>query len=138
LVNLPIVLRLSRTGEGAIMMRLVTVAAIAAASLLAPLARSAPLAPERVPAPLTPWIDWVLHGQETARCPYLDGHDDTRRCVWPARLGLELDDRGGRFQQEWLIHSRAGPSTCALPVRLRWWYRATACRRSSCSPAATW
>ena len=60
--------------------------------------------PPAVPEPLQPWVDWVLHGHEDARCPLLTGAADQRQCVWPSRLTLELDDRGGRFTQQWFVH----------------------------------
>ncbi|MBN2359412.1 MAG: hypothetical protein JXR83_08150 [Deltaproteobacteria bacterium] len=65
-----------------------------------------PLTRDQVPAPLKPWIDWALYGHEQARCPFLLGSSDQRRCQWPASLGLELDDRGGRFEQQWLLLNR--------------------------------
>jgi len=62
---------------------------------------------EQVPEPLRPWIDWVLHGRDELRCPFLHGAGATRQCTWPSRLVLELDDRGGRFAQEWLVERTA-------------------------------
>ncbi len=64
----------------------------------APLAAE-PLAREDVPAPLAPWVDWVLRGHEAERCPFLHASGE-RFCVWPGRLELELDAAGGRFGQE--------------------------------------
>lgn len=65
-----------------------------------------PLLRDDVPEPLLPWIDWVLHGREEAACPFLDGSGE-RRCAWPARLALALDERGGRFTQSWRMDARA-------------------------------
>ena len=48
-------------------------------------AQAAPLARSEVPEPLRPWIDWVLRGHETDRCPFLDA-PSTRECAWPSRL----------------------------------------------------
>ena len=66
-------------------------------------AAAEPLAREDVPAPLEPWIDWVLRGHEEAACPFLQAPgrrgEGERACVWPGRLALELDARGGRFRQ---------------------------------------
>lgn len=82
--------------------RLVVVAALALG--LGPAsATGAPLSRERVPAPLKPWVDWVLHGQEDALCPTVQGDDDERRCAWPSRLELVLDDAGGAFSQGWWV-----------------------------------
>ncbi len=65
---------------------------------------AAPLPAERVPEPLRPWTGWVLHGHETARCPFLHGGSDGVRCAWPSRLTLSVDDRTGRFTQQWRVH----------------------------------
>ncbi|MGH7806154.1 MAG: hypothetical protein ACREQJ_17525, partial [Candidatus Binatia bacterium] len=70
-------------------------------------AAGAPLAREEVPEPLRPWIDWVLRGHEEERCPFLSSAPDERRCVWPSRLSLELDDRGGRFRQDFDVAVRS-------------------------------
>ena len=73
--------------------------------LLAPVAASAgPLTREKTPEPLRPWIDWVLYGHEKERCPFLQADEDSRQCAWPARLGLDLSDRGGGFTQQWLLY----------------------------------
>ncbi len=74
--------------------------------LVAATVGAAPLPRSEVPEPLRPWIDWALHGHEDARCPFLDA-PDTRECAWPSRLALVLDEHGGRFTQQWLVH-RAG------------------------------
>jgi hypothetical protein len=58
-----------------------------------------PLAREDVPEPLQPWIDWALRGHEAGTCPFLNESGE-RRCVWPGRLSLALDARGGSFTQE--------------------------------------
>jgi hypothetical protein len=57
-------------------------------------AGSAQTAPRELPQPLEPWAPWVLAGKEASRCTL---GLDQRTCVWPGRLQLELDDRGGRF-----------------------------------------
>src|SRR5262249_19769054 len=42
-------------------------------------------------------------GHEAERCPFLQGDADERRCSWPSRLALDLNDRGGRFAQQWIL-----------------------------------
>lgn len=64
-------------------------------------ALAAPLARDRVPAPLQPWVDWVLQGHEAERCPTL-GTNGERTCAWPSRLRLSVEARGGHFTQRWL------------------------------------
>ncbi len=60
--------------------------------LASPLAAQPP-----VPEPLQPWVPWVLAKHTELGCPLLDGE---RLCVWPGRLTLNLDDRGGSFTLE--------------------------------------
>lgn len=62
-----------------------------------------PLSRERVPEPLRPWVDWVLHDREEEQCPFLLGSTDIRTCRWPARLELAVEERTGRFAQQWSI-----------------------------------
>src|SRR3989338_1906721 len=73
-------------------------------SLASVAASAGPLTREKAPEPLRPWIDWVLYGHEKERCPFFQGDADSRQCAWPARLGLDLSDRGGRFTQQWLLY----------------------------------
>lgn len=56
-----------------------------------------PLPPEQVPEPLKPWADWVLWDQQDRACPFANGNINERRCVWPTKLELNLDEHGGRF-----------------------------------------
>ena len=62
-----------------------------------------PLGRDQVPAPLAPWVDWVLADAPDAGCPFVHGMGERRQCVWPARLALALDAKGGRFEQRWRI-----------------------------------
>ncbi len=66
-----------------------------------------PLSREKTPEALRPWIEWVLYGHEEERCPFFQGDADQRRCSWPSRLALELNDRGGRFSQQWILEHDA-------------------------------
>jgi hypothetical protein len=70
-----------------------------------------------IPAPLQPWIPWVLHGKEEALCPVIQGGSAT--CAWPARVELSITDRGGSFTQRWRLD---GPREAAsLPGDGRRW-----------------
>mgnify|MGYP003694614923 CR=1 FL=1 len=61
----------------------------------------------RIPPGLREWQGWVLHGEEFRRCPFAAsadteaGHSRSTphlfRCVWPERLTLAVDARGGTF-----------------------------------------
>src|SRR6185369_12335860 len=75
--------------------------------LVAGAARAEPLRPEEVPAPLKPWVGWVLRGHERERCPAFPGQENTdpddRLCAWAGKLELVLDATGGHFRQEWEV-----------------------------------
>src|SRR4051812_22039950 len=70
-------------------------------------AGAAPLDPKQVPAPLAPWIPWVMRGHETETCPAVGGDDAEPLCRWSGRLNLVLDGKGGKFTQEWELLARA-------------------------------
>ncbi len=74
------------------------------AMALARPASAEPLARDQVPEPLRPWIDWVLRDHQDAACPFFDGSADRSECAWPARLALELDEKGGHFTQQWRVY----------------------------------
>jgi hypothetical protein len=58
-------------------------------------ARAGALEPQHVPAPLQPWLPWVLEQLGDSVCPKLG---EQAACVWPGRLELQLNDAGGRFR----------------------------------------
>jgi hypothetical protein len=69
-----------------------------AASLLLPLRTlGAPMSEADVPAPLKPWIPWVLHDHDERHCPSAGADISQRLCVWPAQLDLALSAAGGHF-----------------------------------------
>jgi hypothetical protein len=50
---------------------------------------------QKVPAPLQPWLPWVLEQLGDSVCPKLG---EQAVCVWPGRLELQLNEAGGRFR----------------------------------------
>ena len=76
-----------------------------------------PADPARLPDELRPWVAWVMAGHEQELCPLFNGLDE-RRCLWPGRLSLELDEHGGRFAQTWTV---AAAGNAPLPGEERWW-----------------
>lgn len=76
-----------------------------AALLLSVPATAAPLAPEDAPAPLKPWVGWALRGHEPELCPFLNGQPDSKHCVWPGALHLDLIESGGTFTQTWRVYA---------------------------------
>ncbi|MBI2799644.1 MAG: hypothetical protein HYX63_05065 [Gammaproteobacteria bacterium] len=75
------------------------------------------LAPEAVPAPLKPWIPWVLQDIHDRECPYLF-NADARHCVWPGKLALDLDEHGGTFSVQVAVYES---SWLSLPGRVGQW-----------------
>ena len=61
-----------------------------------------------VPAPLKPWQEWVLHGnEEQLTCIPMYNNAADVLCAWPGRLTLTLTDEGGTFEQPWKVYSQA-------------------------------
>lgn len=71
--------------------------------LVATAVSAAPFTPAQVPAPLKPWVDWVLRDQTAANCPY-QYNSKSRACSWPSEIELQLSSSGGgTFSQSWQI-----------------------------------
>ena len=66
-----------------------------------------PLAPEDVPEPLKPWVDWVLYGESDYQCPFIYSSHEQRNCAWPSELSLILTNKQGRFTQQWQVYQDA-------------------------------
>ena len=74
-----------------------------------------------VPAPLKAWVPWALHGSQESPCPLLAG-SDTRTCVWPGRLDLDLNATGGKFSQTLRIYGEPNaPVWAPLPGNAARW-----------------
>ncbi|WP_417615116.1 hypothetical protein [Oceanisphaera sp.] len=76
------------------------------------------ISPEQVPAPLQPWINWVLEGEEQRQCPFIYNQADGYQCAWPTRLTLKLTDNGGQFSQQWQLYAE---SWVQLPGNQQHW-----------------
>ena len=58
----------------------------------------------KVPEPLKPWVDWVLHDQEEELlCTPNYNNSDRFRCNWPAALDLDIKNGKGSFSQNWSL-----------------------------------
>ncbi len=77
-----------------------------------------PLAPQDVPEPLQPWIDWVLKADEQIVCPFAYNNVKQRRCAWPTALALQLDEKAGQFTASWHVYA---PSWIVLPGNRKHW-----------------
>ncbi len=56
-----------------------------------------------IPDNLTEWQSWVLHGMEERLCPTDYNDSENYRCAWPSRLELYMEQKDGRFEQEWIV-----------------------------------
>ncbi|WP_040590474.1 hypothetical protein [Methylobacter marinus] len=83
-----------------------------------PLAPAEPLAPEQVPAPLKPWIDWVLQHDQDRVCPFIYNSYEQKRCSWPTRLSLDITPEKGTFAISWKVYQE---SWVSLPGDHRYW-----------------
>lgn len=61
---------------------------------------------DSIPPSLEPWKAWVLHGEEDRFCPVSYNNGEEYKCLWPSRLNLDLDTKGGRFIQQWLVFAK--------------------------------
>ena len=88
--------------------------------LIMSLAQAAVPDTESIPPELERWKPWVLHGQEAHFCPITYNNGEAFHCVWPSRLQLSLDAKGGRFFQEWQVFVK---DWVALPGGTNLWPR---------------
>jgi hypothetical protein len=82
-----------------------------------------------IPPGLRDWQGWVLEGEEFRRCPFLANGTvqsaqpipaESFRCLWPERLTLAVDSRGGTFTQRWQVYAE---SWLELPGDAEHWPR---------------
>lgn len=73
----------------------------------------------KVPEPLKPWVDWVLHDhQEELSCTANYNDSNNFRCNWPSSLNLELKTGKGSFSQSWYLEHQ---SWIQLPGNTKVW-----------------
>lgn len=51
-----------------------------------------------IPAPLTPWKDWVVWDQQELECPAIYNQYEKKICYWPGQLSLDLNGEGGTWR----------------------------------------
>ena len=97
------ILEVARRGER-IMRVAMLIAAFVLPAIPAHVLAAAPVQDtETIPADLERWKPWVLHGRERQLCPIAYNNGEAFQCVWPSRLSLALDRKGGRMTQEWRV-----------------------------------
>ncbi|MCK5165373.1 MAG: hypothetical protein KAQ72_16755, partial [Desulfobacula sp.] len=78
-----------------------------------------PLPHQKVPDPLKPWIDWVLHGEEEKNCPLIYNRLSKEVCSWPSKLRLDFNEKDAFFSQTWEIYSKK--TWVKLPGNNKFW-----------------
>jgi hypothetical protein len=70
-------------------------------------AQDAKLAQKSVPKILTPWLPWVMKGNESYTCPFINRSDFSKKqnhiCAWPSTLSLDVQNTAATFQQSWQV-----------------------------------
>jgi len=56
-----------------------------------------------IPEVLTPWIPWVMEGEENSHCPHPWNQSNPHHCLWPSSLTLSVDHQQGHFEQHWQV-----------------------------------
>src|SRR6056297_2589416 len=79
-----------------------------------------PLAREKVPEPLKPWIDWALHGHPDQKaCPLIYNNVSRSICRWPSALRLTFKASFAEFSQNWQVYT--GDTWLFLPGSKQFW-----------------
>ncbi len=65
-----------------------------------------PLPQQKVPDPLKPWIEWVLHDFEEQDCPLIYNRLSQKVCSWPSELKLGFNAKEALFSQTWEVYSK--------------------------------
>ncbi|VAW98190.1 FIG00606402: hypothetical protein [hydrothermal vent metagenome] len=73
---------------------------------------------EDVPAPLKPWVNWVLFDEQKRDCPFIYNNYGNKKCAWPARLELNINKNKARFSQSWQVFES---SWVTLPGDKKYW-----------------
>ena len=72
-----------------------------------------------VPAPLKPWVGWVLADYEKNPCPFLYNSIDERSCSWPGELNLAIEAKQARFTLQVTVYEKK--SIIPLPGNSDFW-----------------
>jgi hypothetical protein len=80
--------------------------------------QAAPLKSEQVPAPLKPWVNWVLKDTPDLGCPFMYNSYEQKRCSWPTQLQLDFTATTGLFAINWKVYQE---SWVSLPGDQKRW-----------------
>ena len=84
---------------------------------------SAAAAPREIPELLRPWESWATWNDPHRFCPTPYSDSQAHRCLWPSRLGLQVEKTGARFGVSVTVYGDTwltlpgGPETWPQDVR---------------------
>lgn len=52
------------------------------------------------------WESWILESHPQQNCPWLMGKDRAKSCIWPGKLSISANDKGGSFSQSLDIYEK--------------------------------
>ena len=62
-------------------------------------------AQDNIPQVLTPWVPWVMAGNESYTCPFINrtkfSDQQNHICAWPSVLSLDVKNTSATFSQSW-------------------------------------
>ncbi|MGB1261640.1 MAG: hypothetical protein ACPG52_01925 [Cognaticolwellia sp.] len=86
------------------------------------LALNTQAAEKNIPEPLTPWLPWVMEGNEHYTCPFINrttfATQQNHICAWPSILSLQVKNSTATFQQSWQV---LASSIIPLPGNAEHW-----------------
>ena len=77
-----------------------------------------PLTEDKIPAPLKPWVSWVLQNEESYQCPFFYNDYQQKQCSWPGKLTLKLNAKQASFTSHWQVYKE---SWISLPGNHKIW-----------------
>jgi len=57
-----------------------------------------------IPAPLKPWVNWVLQDEKQYQCPFFYNNFTQKKCSWPGKLSLKLYNKQAQFSSQWQVY----------------------------------
>lgn len=66
---------------------------------------AAPIEQYEIPPVLEEWVPWVLHDEQGKLCPFYYKKFEHKRCSWPVKTSLDLNNNGGTFNQQYRLEN---------------------------------
>lgn len=69
--------------------------------------------------PMEKWESWVLEDRHQHHCPWVMAKGNDKACIWPGKLALKVDDKGGTFNYDVDVYEKT--AFIALPGNADHW-----------------